>query len=1106
MRLAKVAPLEKDAGGKRVKRRTCVTILLGFAVVVLIDCLIRWRQAQALDNITLVGIFSELQGHDAQAPSSQSSQTLDGVLLVLLPDVGTGDLAAEGPAAIPRGKNITSSRPTSYTSFRVASPDTVPSQLAWITGQHPSRHGTLHAQDISDYSLIPADHNALLKTLRAANVKVGHFGTWDLPSDIAADTDDHLITADAQQAVRAAQHFIKRCVDANQRFYAQVWLPPVDLAFESGSWARELLEREPGVSDDSPTCRDIRRRTTHPHRYKSCPRMIHRANKRRERELVGNVIDTLFATAPNLPFLAAVSSTNGPETPEIYGHAAGSTHYRGKKRSLYDGGIRVPFLVWTSPSVVTHTPQSRPHLVSALDWAPTCVSFFGIPTLKGSAERDGIDHSAYFLGPGSLPLRRAPLVWEWREPTPDSHCIEVAPRLAIMYDHKYKLFLEPSELGNVSNPLHVELYRVHDEGAAHQGHYERANLVKVSKLQSIAAHHIAGLQTWHAEMYPDTTPRASVRGSCREHFEAAFSTRQKMSSAQENKARAAQKNVRGIIIMLADDLGFGDLSAFNAPVQSEPHDNDDSYMNRAGGSVFRPNTPSLDRLASQGVVFSNFYANAAVCSPTRASLMTGRYPFHSAVAMHWQTATSAAESEYFGVTPYLGAATDEPPTNAQAPLQDPIVPRARPNVYLSRLFREAGFVTGHFGKWHLGNLPKTEAHRSPLHPSYGIDEAKVYSASKGVLPSSATYEHNDLYFASHIQRDVVTQTIEFLRARVERKERFFVNFWFQNAHAPLNLAEDGQQARELGLGFAKLPFPERQFASLVEKERFPNEAADPHLPLQIYRALLKDHDQQVGRLVDWIDSQGLRDDVLIVYLSDNGPENAGVYFASQGSAGPFRGGKRSLYEGGLRVPLVMRGPGLAANTLWSRPGMTADILPTVARYAGISLNASLTSAVEGVDLFSANEDRSLLFEFRGWAHGADCMAHSARFAVRRGRFKLYAEPRDPRQAIPRKLDPIELYDLEADPAEMTSVLGEFPEEAKRMTQALFDYLHSDNYDQAYTPSRKARAKRRQQLVQCRQWLANSSLPVGEPYLRVKHTQIGRDDLFRFPFVFDENNL
>lgn len=229
-----------------------------------------------------------------------------------------------------------------------------------------------------------------------------------------------------------------------------------------------------------------------------------------------------------------------------------------------------------------------------------------------------------------------------------------------------------------------------------------------------------------------------------------------------------------------------------------------------------------------------------------------------------------------------------------------------PNLtIMSKLFQRNGWRTGHFGKWHLGF-----GGRKPGHSSYGIDEYQTYASwidqsdfKPFKFPTASkkhprAFDNKNLEFPALSSKVIIDRTIEFIRDRVSRKEKFLVNVWLQNAHAPLNLfvndkkAED--QAKDNGYSSANNPFPGtgRSRARLRLEE---------YLPDQIYRILFREQDRAVKRLVDFVDSSGIGDKTIIIYASDNGPETESVYFVGRGSATPYRGRKRSLYEGKSHV-------------------------------------------------------------------------------------------------------------------------------------------------------------------------------------------------------------
>lgn len=386
-----------------------------------------------------------------------------------------------------------------------------------------------------------------------------------------------------------------------------------------------------------------------------------------------------------------------------------------------------------------------------------------------------------------------------------------------------------------------------------------------------------------------------------------------------------------IVLLLADDLGYGDLGCYGHPTLQTPH---------------------LDGLARDGARFTQFYASSPVCSPTRAAILTGRDP-----------AELRIHHAYFG-----------PASNAARGMPNFLDPRL-PN--LAQTLADAGYATGHFGKWHLGYGVNAAPTR------YGFGEAKTYSGAQ--QPAHA------LSSAS-----IVDDTLAFVRAHRDRP--FFANAWFQLPHAPLNPTLE-QLQRYAHLGPVDDPTPE-----------------------QVYHASVSATDDAVGTLLAGLRELGVADDTIVVFTSDNGPETPAIGSASRsaaGSTGGLRGRKRSLYEGGVRVPLLVRAPGrVAPGRVEHAVSSTADLFPTLATFAGVRIPPRFE--VDGLNLAPVWRRTSrrpwprpepLLWEFRFTQYG-DERDRSPRLAIRDRDWKLLCEPDGSR---------LELYDLRVDRGETTNL-------------------------------------------------------------------------------------
>lgn len=298
-----------------------------------------------------------------------------------------------------------------------------------------------------------------------------------------------------------------------------------------------------------------------------------------------------------------------------------------------------------------------------------------------------------------------------------------------------------------------------------------------------------------------------------------------------------------IIMILVDDMGWGDLSSFGNKQTATPH---------------------LDCLAKEGIRFEQFYVNAPICSPSRCSIMTGQYPQRWQISSYLNHRKSNSDR---GVNNWLSL---EAPT-------------------IGKEMKKRGYVTGHFGKWHLGG--QRDVNYAPPISDYGFDESLTNFEGMGPKLLPLTLKPGDIeprkiwdraeilggpvtwVQRSSMTTDYVNATVDFIkRSRAQDPNQpFYINLWPDDVHSPF--------------------FPPVEEWKETDKER--------------YQVVLKHMDRQLGALFDYIrNDPALKDDTMIVFCSDNGPDPKG------GSAGPFRGFKTSLYEGGIRSPLIVWAPKL----------------------------------------------------------------------------------------------------------------------------------------------------------------------------------------------------
>ncbi|MCC6857068.1 MAG: sulfatase-like hydrolase/transferase [Bryobacterales bacterium] len=426
--------------------------------------------------------------------------------------------------------------------------------------------------------------------------------------------------------------------------------------------------------------------------------------------------------------------------------------------------------------------------------------------------------------------------------------------------------------------------------------------------------------------------------------------------ARPARGAAARPN---FLFIFCDDLGWGDLPCYGHQA-----------LRAHGGWLVRGDLqmPHTDRLAREGARFTQFYTASAVCSPSRAAVMTGQFPAR------------------LGIHDFLAS----PQLNRRHGVADSLDP-AVPTV--TRLLEQAGYATGHFGKWHLSS-----GRDAPRPERYGIQRYDACMSGPGDRPFSS--EH------------IADQSIAFLEAH--RGGSFFLNAWLYDPHNPLHPTEEMMAPyKDAGSGW-----PGQRSA------------------FEIYYGVLTYMDRQVGRILDALGRLGLADNTVVIFSSDNGPESGLIPFISQygtaTTAGPFRGLKRSLYEGGIRTPFIVRWPGHAPAAKVDNDTVIGgvDFLPTVCKLAGVPLPAGLS--LDGEDLSPAllgkprRRTRPLLWENRFPVYG-HILDMSPMLAIRDGNWKLLLNPDRSR---------VELYDIPRDPTEMNNLAERNPAVVKRLSGRL----------------------------------------------------------------------
>lgn len=396
-------------------------------------------------------------------------------------------------------------------------------------------------------------------------------------------------------------------------------------------------------------------------------------------------------------------------------------------------------------------------------------------------------------------------------------------------------------------------------------------------------------------------------------------------------------------------------------------------------------TPNLDRLAKEGTQFNHFYVSSPICSASRCGIMTGQFPSRWKITSYLQTRAGNRECEQVD---YL---------DPQAPL-------------LSRAFQQVGYTTAHIGKWHLGG--GRDVTDAPKFAAYGYDlglgtyESPEPAASLGLKSMPWTQEKEPQQVPRHERtRWMVDETLAFLKKKDGRPA--FVNLWLDDTHTPFR----------------------------------PNESEDKRELQARFKEVLTETDRQIGRLLDGIKEQGLDQDTLIFLAGDNGPEPT---FGKK-RTGDLRGMKWSLYEGGIRTPLLVRWPGkVPAGQINQKTVISSvDLFPTLSHWLGLKQPGGYTSDGENLTPAFLGEspvrEKTLFWEYgrkplvpgsgiRTFPYPKEPQAKSPNVALREGPWKLLVNA-DGTQT--------ELYNLDSDPYESENLQASQPELAERLkTKAL----------------------------------------------------------------------
>ena len=442
-----------------------------------------------------------------------------------------------------------------------------------------------------------------------------------------------------------------------------------------------------------------------------------------------------------------------------------------------------------------------------------------------------------------------------------------------------------------------------------------------------------------------------------------------------------------IVYIMADDLGIRHLGCY-------------------GGDKI--DTPNIDRLAGQGVRFTQAYAGCTVCAPSRCTLMTGLHTGHTPMRSN----------------------------DGGVPIRDEV-------ITLPEVLKSAGYATGGYGKWGLGEINTSgvpvdqgfdefvgyyhQIHAHFYYPEYIWKNKMKWplpgNVAGGRLPGEAKGARSQ-----YAPDEILKHSLNFIRANADRP--FFCYLSTILPHVELAVPD-----KEL---------EEKYHQRFGDEEAFyePREGyqGSPY-PRATYAAMIEHLDRNVGKVLDLLDELGISDNTVVMFTSDNGGQGSyggagSEFFEFFESMKPYRGSKGLLYEGGIRVPFIVRWPGKtsAGTTNDNLPLYFPDILPTMAEMAGVNALAGI-DGVSIVPTLTGNDKKQKKHEYLYWEFGSGEYGRGKDLAqaARMGNYKAVRNSTS---------DPMELYDLDSDPGETKNIAADKPEIAARMAEIL-DKSHRD---------------------------------------------------------------
>ena len=423
----------------------------------------------------------------------------------------------------------------------------------------------------------------------------------------------------------------------------------------------------------------------------------------------------------------------------------------------------------------------------------------------------------------------------------------------------------------------------------------------------------------------------------------------------ESQAAGQDSKRPNVILIYTDDQGSIDVGCYGARDLITPH---------------------MDALAARGTRWTQFYSAAPVCSPSRAAVLTGRYPQRAGLA---------------------GNAGSQPGSHGMPPEQ----------VTMAEMFKAAGYATGHVGKWHLGYLPETMPNAQGFDDSFGhmggcIDNYSHFFYWNGPNRHDLWRNGKEIWEDGKFFPELmVREARRFVDAHQE--DPFFLYWAINVPHYPLQ-------------------------GTAAWRQRYRDLAP----PRRMYAAFVSTMDEMIGQLLGHLEKRGLTENTIIVFQSDHGHSTEERTFGGGGSAGKYRGAKFSLFEGGIRVPAMISWPGqLPVNQVRHQMAVSVDWLPTLSELTRVPLPKRRIDGKSLVPVIQSAKAASPHKDFH-WQSGRG-LGGKPQWAVRSGPWKLIGNPKDTSSKRPfTNADQLFLVNLEEDPGETKNIASQEPETTKRL--------------------------------------------------------------------------